>query len=160
MNIDDFTKEYDAIFERALIISIITRSMGMIWVANLLDEKKSNKRDIFEYGMNLAKDGKSPEMTDKILSNIINLEMDIDRKLLKTIQKDAVLSIQKSVNTDDLVLILNSHVNLDLDVSKKRHMELEKRISTVVVKEFYLAQEKNNELHKRVSKEIADVFKK
>ena len=160
MNTNDFTEEYNAIFERALIISIITRSMGMVWVANLLDEEKYNQRDVFEYGMRLAKDGKTPDLIDKILTNIIDLETDNEKKLLKNIQKDAALSIQKGVNTDDLVLILNSYVNINLDAAKKKHTEIEKRISNVVVKEFYVAQEKNNELHERVSKEIADVFNK
>ena len=160
MDTKDFIGEYNVIFERALLISIITRSMGMVWVSNLLDEEKCNQRDVFEYGMRLAKDGKVPELIDKILTNIINLETDNEKKLLKTIQKDAALSIQKGINTDDLVLVLNSYVKIDLDTAKKKHTEIEKRISNVVVKEFYVAQEKNNELHERVSKEIADVFNK
>ena len=73
MNEKDFMVEYNAIFEQSIIFSIISRSIGLASLENILDKNKYNKRDIFEYGMKLVLNGRSPEFIDKILSNIINL---------------------------------------------------------------------------------------
>ena len=96
MNEKDFMVEYNAIFEQSIIFSIISRSFGLVSLENILDKNKYkyNKRDIFEYGMQLVLNGRPPEFIDKILSNIIHLETENEKKTLKKIQKDVVLSIQ------------------------------------------------------------------
>ena len=85
MNEVDFIEEYNAIFERSLIFSIISCSMGLVTLEVLLDKKKYNQRDIFEFGIHLVMEGRPPELIDKILTNIINLEADKERKVLKNV---------------------------------------------------------------------------
>jgi len=124
MNEINFMEEYNTIFERSLIFSIISRSMGLISLENLLDKNKYNQRDVFEFGIRLAMDGRGPELIDKILTNLINLEMDKDRKILKNIQKDAVLSIQQCNPPEELMWILNSYVSIDLDEATEKYNEI------------------------------------
>jgi hypothetical protein len=90
VNENDFIEKYNIIFERALIFSIISHSLGLVSLNDLLDKEKHNQRDIFEYGMRLVMDGRTSELTDKILTNPISLETDREIKILKNIQKDAV----------------------------------------------------------------------
>jgi flagellar motor component MotA len=124
MNEKDFLEEYDAIFKRTLIFSIISNSMGLASLKDLLDEEKYNQRDIFEYGMRMVMDGKTPELIDKILTNIINIETDKERKILKNIRKDAVLSIQQGISPNDLLFIINSYANIELDKAVKKYTEI------------------------------------
>jgi flagellar motor component MotA len=136
MNEKDFMEEYNAIFERSLIFSIISRAMGLVSLENLLDKDKYNQRDIFEYGMRLIMNGRVPELMEKIFTNLINLETDKERKILKNIQKDAVLSIQKGTNTEELMLILNSYVNIDLDKATEKFNEINEFINKVLAEVF------------------------
>ena len=73
MNEKDFMEEYNAIFERSLIFSITSCSIGLVSLRNLLDKDKYNQRDIFEFGIQLVTDGRQPELIDKIFTNLINL---------------------------------------------------------------------------------------
>ena len=136
MNEKDFMEEYNTIFERSLIFSIISRAMGLVSLENLLDKDKYNQRDIFEYGMRLILDAKVPELTEKIFNNLINLETDKERKILKNMQKEAVLSIQKGTNTEELMLILNSYVNIDLDKATEKFNEINEFINKVLAEVF------------------------
>jgi predicted sugar kinase len=148
MNESDFMEEYNAIFERSLVFSKISSHMGLISLENLLDKEKYNQRDIFEYGMHLIMQGRVPELTDKIFTNLINLEIDKERKILKNIQKDAVLSIQKGISQEELMWILNSYVNIDLDKATKKYNEIneyiEKELSNVHIinQDFYIEKYK------------------
>jgi hypothetical protein len=81
---NDFIEEYNAIFERSLIFSIISRSMGFLTLENILDKEKCSQRDILEYGMKLVLNGRPSEFIDKLLTNIINLETDKEKRKLKT----------------------------------------------------------------------------
>ncbi|MDR2482291.1 MAG: hypothetical protein LBD08_01515 [Treponema sp.] len=82
MNESDFIEEYNVIFERALIFSILSRSMGLVSLHDALDKVKYNQRDIFEYGMRMAIDGRTSELIGKVLTNIIHLETDKDREVI------------------------------------------------------------------------------
>jgi hypothetical protein len=158
MNEKDFLEEYDAIFKRTLIFSIISGSMGLVSLKDLLDEEKYNQRDIFEYGMHMVLDGRTSELIDKILSNIINLETDKEKKVLKNIQKDAVLSIQQGINSNELMWIINSYVNIELDKAVKKYTEISEFISRGILDKFNKYLEKTNEAYSRISKEISDEF--
>jgi flagellar motor component MotA len=136
MNEIDFMKEYNAIFERSLIFSIISRSMGLISLENLLDKEKYNQRDILEYGMRLVLNGRVSETINKIFTNLIDIETDKERKILKTIQKDAVLAIQQGISSEELMLILNSYVNVDLDKATEKFNEINKFIEKVLAEVF------------------------
>ena len=154
MNDKDFMTEYDAIFERALVFSIISRSMGLVSLANVLDKKKRNQRDIFEYGMMLVLDGRPPEMTDKTLTNIINLETDKEKRILKTIQKDAVLSIQQGIPPEQIMWIMNSYVNIELDEAAEKYNKINEFISKEITNEFASIQDKYGDIYKQVSEKI------
>ena len=78
----------------------------------MLDEEKVKQRDIFHYGMRFVVDGSDKDFLEKILSNIINLETDNEIKILKTLQKEAVLGIQTGMNSYYLIELLNSYVDL------------------------------------------------
>jgi flagellar motor component MotA len=158
MNEKDFLEEYDAIFKRTLIFSIISSSMGLVSLKDLLDEEKYNQRDIFEYGMHMVLDGKAPELIDKILTNIINLETDKEKKILKNIQKDVVLSIQQGITPNDLLFIINSYVNIELNKAVKKYTEISEFISKGILDKFNKYLEKTNETYSRISKEISDEF--
>jgi flagellar motor component MotA len=160
MNEKDFMEEYDKILKCTLIFSIISSSMGLVSLKNLLDEEKYNQRDIFEYGMRMVLDGKSPELIDKILTNIINLETDKEKKILKNIQKDAVLSIQQGTSPNDLMLILNSYVNIELDKATKKYIEINESISKEILDRFNKYLEKSSETYTQISKEVLDEFNK
>jgi hypothetical protein len=85
-----------------------------------IDEDKYVQRDIMEYGMRFVVDGNAACLVDKILTNIINLETDNDRKTLKIIQKEAILAIQGGMNPRILLFLLNSYVDMGLEEVMKR----------------------------------------
>jgi flagellar motor component MotA len=156
----DFMKEYNAIFERSLLFSIVSRSMGLFPLENLLDKKKYNQRDIFEVGMRLVIDGRVSELIDKVLTNIINLETDKERKILKNIQKDAVLSIQQGMSSEDLMWILNSYVNIELDKAAEKHNEINEYISKGLVNESIQRQDTYIEIYKHIAEKLVNEFYK
>jgi hypothetical protein len=160
MKENDFMAEYNAIFERALAFSIIARSLGLVSLQNVLDKKKCNQRDIFEYGILLALDGRPPEMIDKILTNIINLETDKEKRILKNIQKDVVLLIQQGIPSEQIMWIMNSYVNIDLDEATKKYNEINEYISKEMTNEFNKIQEKQNDIYRQVSEIILDKYNK
>jgi len=158
MNEIDFMVEYNAIFERSLVFSIISRSFGLVSLENVLDKKKCNQRDIFEYGMLLVLDGRPPEMIDKILTNIINLEMDNQKKLLKNMQKDVVLLIQQGITQKEIMWVMNSYVNIELDEATKKYDEINEYISKEMINETNEVQGKYVEIYKQVSEKILNKY--
>ena len=136
MNEKDFIVEYNAIFERSIIFSTISRSLGPVSLENILDKNKQSQRDIFEYGMRLVLNGRLPEFIGKILSNIINLETDKEKKILKNIQKDVVLSIQQgSISPEEIMWIMNSYVNIELDEATEKYNEIYEKITKEIMNE-------------------------
>jgi flagellar motor component MotA len=123
MNQKDFTQKYNAIVERALFMSNKARREGLLSLEEELDSEKYLQRELFEYGMRLVVDGTDAPFIDRILTNIINLEQDNDVKTLKTIQKEAVLSIQAGDNPRIMALLLNSYVNIGIEEAMKRFIE-------------------------------------
>ena len=156
MDENDLMEEYNIIFERALIFSIISRSMGLISLDNLLDKEKYNQRDIFEYGMRLVIDGRTYEVIDKILTNIINLETDKKKKLLKNIQKDAVLLIQQGISSEELMWIMNSYVNIELDKATEKYNVINEYISKETTNEFRKFKDNHTEIYKCISEKIVN----
>jgi flagellar motor component MotA len=115
MNDDEYLKALYAVFVRAMDDSEKARREGLLALEKSIDEKKVPNRDIFEYGMRFVVDGTEPSDIDKILSNIVKQEKDERRLLLKTIQKEAVLSIQKGDNPRITFLLMNSYTDIPLD---------------------------------------------
>jgi flagellar motor component MotA len=93
MNDDDFVKEYKALVERALLLIEKATREGLLSIEEMIDEEKFLQRDIFEYGLTLVCEGHDFELIDKLLTNIVELETDKNKKLFKKIQQEAVLAI-------------------------------------------------------------------
>jgi flagellar motor component MotA len=160
MNEKDFIAEYNALFERSIIFSTISYSMGLVSLENIVDKKKYNQRDIFEYGIRLVLDGRPPEFIDKILSNIINLETEKERKILKNIQKDVVLSMQQGIAPEQIMWIMNSYVNIELDKATEKYNEIHEYITKEMINEFNKNQEKITDINKHISEKIFNKYNK
>jgi flagellar motor component MotA len=112
MTHEEFITAYYAVAEKALLFSEKARNEGILALEEILNKNKEMERDIWEYGIHFVVDGINPTMIDKILSNIIVQEPDADIRLLKTIQKEAILLIQTGYNPRIIAAIMNSYTNL------------------------------------------------
>ena len=115
MEREEFIKKYEAIVERTLIFQEKSRCEGLLSLIDLIDERKYSQRDIFEYGIILTTKSVNTKIINKILTNNIDLEVNEDVKILKNVQKEAVIGIQKGYNKELLILLLNSYVNIDVE---------------------------------------------
>jgi flagellar motor component MotA len=122
MNTEEFIKEYKEIVERAILMAEKSRREGLLALDDLIDETKIYQRDIFEVGMRLVTDGVDASLINDVLTNIINLEKDSDKKVLLNIKKEAVLQIQEGCNPRVFVLMLNSYVDIEVEEAMKRYM--------------------------------------
>ncbi|MCL2244524.1 MAG: hypothetical protein FWC03_08680 [Treponema sp.] len=113
MTNEDFKNEFKSIFEKAMLLSEETRRKGLIVLKDYIDVNKPNQNDVMEFGLKLIYDKIHDYITDSVLSNIISLENDNQKKILKTVQKTAVLAIQQGYNKIVLALLLSSFVNID-----------------------------------------------
>jgi flagellar motor component MotA len=157
---NDFVKEYNAIVERALLFVEKATSDGILALEDLIDEEKYIQRDIFEYGVTLVLDGIEPEIIDHILTNIIELEADKDKTLLKKIQKEAVLAISAGTNSRMVLMLLNSYVNIDVENTMKKYKELEEKESEKYTMEKFEKKKKKFEKSKEKLEEIESYLKK
>ena len=115
MNRTEFIEEYQNIVKKALHCSNKARKEGLLSLEDgLLDHKKADTRDIFEYGLRFAIDGTDLEIIDKILSNIIDQEKNEHLRILKNIQKQAIIGIYCGINPVILYAILNSLTDISL----------------------------------------------
>ncbi|MDR2808346.1 MAG: hypothetical protein LBB43_04980 [Spirochaetaceae bacterium] len=121
MGDDEFAAEYTDFIERVYIISEKARKEGLLAVEKMIDENKYINRDVFELGLRLAIDGADGELIKKILTNIVELEEDKNKKLLKNIQKEAALAIQEGLNPRSLMLLLNSYVTINIEETMKKY---------------------------------------
>jgi flagellar motor component MotA len=121
MNSEDFAKEYHETVERALKLSEKARREGLLVIEEYIDENKYNHRDIMELGLRMVVDGVDAVMVDKILTNIVNTETDTETRVLKTIKKEAVLSIQAGDNPRLMVLLLNSYTNIENEYALRQY---------------------------------------
>jgi flagellar motor component MotA len=94
--------ERDAIKARAAGMAEINRTRGIFALADEIDKEKYYKRDVFEFGLWMITDGIAADIIDKILTNIVNLETDEDKKALATLKKNAILAIQAGKDAEGL----------------------------------------------------------
>jgi flagellar motor component MotA len=120
MNHAEFNENYYQIVERALFFHDKARREGLLSLEDVIDSKKADERDIFEYGLRFVFDGTDAAVIDIILSNIVNQDQDEQSRLLKTIQKEAVLSIQAGTNGRMMFAVLNSLTGLSLNEDKMK----------------------------------------
>ena len=107
----DFTERLAYIVNRACQFGEKARREGFVALDDIIDEQKRAYRDIFEYGLRFAVDGTCPKYINKILSNLIAQESDAASRRLKTIQKEAVLSLQEGCPMVLFVATLLSYIN-------------------------------------------------
>jgi hypothetical protein len=154
MNNDDFVKEYNAIVERALMFVEKATHEGFLSIEDLIDEEKYMQRDIFEYGLKLITDGFEDEYVNTILENIVELETNKEKKVLKEIQQDAVYGIQHGWDQRKLLMLLNSHVDIDVENTMKRckemySSEIELAVAVKKYKEKYFVESQKSHLKER-----------
>ena len=114
MTYDEFTEAYFRIFDLALSWAGKARREGLLALEKVLDPEKFANREILEYGIQFAVDGTDFEIIDKILSRVITHEKDPYKSLLKKVEKEAVLGIQQGVNTQILIHLMSSYVDIPL----------------------------------------------
>jgi hypothetical protein len=120
MTKEEFKAEYNGILGRALAVNEKMRRYGIESLEENIDKDKCEKKDVFEYGLRLTVDGKEPKEMESVLNGIVNKETDKDKKKLLEIKKDAILAIREEWNTRLLLLLINSHVSLEIhDISKE-----------------------------------------
>ena len=121
MNRTEFVDRYVTMLENILNCAEKARREGLLALEEGLDQEKADKREIFEYGLGFVIDGTDSVLIEKILSNIIAQEKDEQLRILKTIQKEAVLGIQEGLNPRILIHLLTSYADIPLnDESMKK----------------------------------------
>jgi len=113
MTNEEFVNEFKNIFERAMMLSEETRRKGLIVLKEHININMPDRNDVMEFGLKLIFDKIQGHIVDSVLTNIINLEYDNQKKILKTVQKTAVLAIQEGYNKIVLALLLSSFVSID-----------------------------------------------
>jgi len=99
MELETFVKQAAYIVCRACDFSEKARREGLPALEESIDAQKADIQDVFEYGIRLAVDGADELRINEALSGLIDGERDEDARRLKTMQKEAVLSIHAGENT-------------------------------------------------------------
>ena len=121
----EFVESYVAMLEKALNCAETARREGLLALEEGLDHKKIDEREIFEYGMSFVVDGTDGMLIEKILSNIIMQEKDEYMRILKTIQKEAVLAIQDGLNPRILFHLLASYADIPLNDERMKKLMMD-----------------------------------
>jgi flagellar motor switch protein FliG len=90
-----FTEQAGGIVQRAVKLCEKARREGLTALKESIDQEKVKHRDILEYGLLLFVNGVDSQRLNEILSNLVNLTKDEEQRHIKTLQKEAVLHIQK-----------------------------------------------------------------
>jgi flagellar motor component MotA len=123
MERSEFEKAYLEIVRLAVECCLIARKDGLLKLEEKVDKEKAEQRDIFHYGMSFVVDGIDTSALDELLSNIVNQEKDENVKILKNIQKKAVLEIQSGDFYLFTLHMLNSYVDNELAQAAKKNLE-------------------------------------
>ena len=103
--------EFAQIAKRAYELNLKGKKLGVWQLADDINAEKLKNHDIFEIGIKLVSEGVCYENIIKVLTNKINIEQDASLKLLKNIQKEAVLCIYKKYNSFILINTLLSYID-------------------------------------------------
>jgi len=115
MDKKEFIEAYRQIAKKAVEYHEKCKREGSLSLEGMIDEEKFKERDIFELGLRFIVDGTESGLINKILSNIIDQEKDEYVKLLKIIQKEAVVAIGEGINSYLFIHLINSYTNLTLN---------------------------------------------
>ena len=86
-----FVDEYTRFIQLAMKLAAKSQEQG---IASLEDEIEDIDDELFKQGLRFVVDGAAPRIIDEIMSNRIAHEKDKEQRILKTVQKRAVLGIQ------------------------------------------------------------------
>jgi flagellar motor component MotA len=111
MKKDEFTTAYLDLINTAISFSEKARREGLLALEDSIDHQKEDERDIFHYGLRFVVDGTDSTIIDKILSNIISQEKNEYLRMLKNVQKEAVMCIQNGFNPRIMYYLLNSYTD-------------------------------------------------
>jgi len=105
-----FLDDLKGIISKACEYSEKARRKGLLSLEDDIGYS-DGRENLLNYGLQFVIDGTDAVFIDKLLTNIINHETDPKEKVLKTIQKEAVLSIQAGENQRLMLQLLISYVN-------------------------------------------------
>ena len=91
MNRKTFIAEYTRLIQLAIALADKSQQQGLL---SLETEIEDIADEYFKNGLRLVVDGTAPRLIDEIMTNRIANEKDKYTRLLKTVQKRAVLGIQ------------------------------------------------------------------
>ena len=91
MNRKKFIAEYTRFIQLAMKLAAKSKEQG---IASLEDEIEDIDDELFKQGLRFIVDGTEPRLIDEIMTNRIAHEKDKEQRILKTVQKRAVLGIQ------------------------------------------------------------------
>jgi len=115
MNRKEFVEKYAQIVCLAAQFNEIARREGLLSLEDKLEDMPADgDRDIFKYGIRFVVDGIDSSYINKIMTNLVNQEKDEEKRVLKTIQKEAVLLIQEGCNVNLMMATLNSYTDISL----------------------------------------------
>ena len=112
----EFVKTYKDFLRLTVKLYEKARREGLL---ALEDEIEDIDDENFKIGLRLTVDGVASEIIDEIYSNKIAFEKDEYERQFRTIQKRAVLGLQRGENSRILFLVLNSYANLSKDEQRE-----------------------------------------
>ena len=116
-----FIDEYTRFIQLAMKLAAKSLKQG---IASLEEEIEDIDDELFKQGLRFVVDGAEPRIIDEIMSNRIAHEKDKEQRILKTIQKRAVLGIQAGES-----LRVFYHVLLSLPgLTPKEEKQIEKLV--------------------------------
>ena len=119
MNRKQFIDEYRNLLKIAIALAVKAKEKG---IASLEDEIEDIDDELFREGLRFVVDEVEPRFIDEIMSNKIAHEKDKQMRLLKTVEKRAVLGIQAGENPYILLKVLCSYI--DLTRSEEQKIEI------------------------------------
>jgi len=115
MKREKFEQKYNQLMDWAAAMNTKARREGLL---SLEDELDNIDDEFLKRGMRLVVDGVASEFIEKILSNLTAQEKDEYSRIIKTMQKEAVLMMQDGIETLLMLNVLNSYTDIPFDAEK------------------------------------------
>ena len=112
----EFKEKYKSILRKALVFSEKAQREGLLSLEDVLEDLQEGS--MFKIGLRMIVNGDDCRIVDKILTNMVSFETDNSEKILKNMQKEAVLSIQNKDPPYELMLLLSSLANFEIEDTK------------------------------------------
>jgi len=115
MKREEFVQSYNQLMDWAAGMNTKARREGLL---SLEGELENIDDEFLKRGMRLAVDGIAPEFIEKILSNLTAQEKDEYARIIKTMQKEAVMMIQGGIETLLMLNVLNSYTDIPFNIDE------------------------------------------